>query len=574
MRHIDGVFPGRVIFDHLPKTAGQAINAWLTQVLGPGCVTENLNGDHRDLIRRYGGLYSIISGHIHFLGAERLDPRYQYFTCLREPLDRAVSWMFYVLNDAGAARDTIYLKEGARQFLATDGHETSREFLESITNPYTEHFCRILGNGTESDEVKVVNALAAIRQYDVIGVYEEMPDFLADVAALINIPAPMEIERVNVTSERKAITGITSALRDRILALNRLDFRLYAEVNSSRPSGTKNRSEIVSLPRALGWQRYKRVVDRVFSTPDISVGGARIREGHVIQHGQLMTFDVDFLLSRMIFDLEMGIHLFDSDKNRVFCTDSTSLGQKYGSLSSGPYRVSHHVIADLPAGKYTAGFSFFEYSNEGRKDLAWHEVMCEFDVYHHVRRNFTGYAYLPAEICIRPLSLTAGFKIEGPEVLRFSGGDSRLHTQVGLRNENNEIVCKGQIGYLTFGPYIALTPGTYRVAVRGALGGGGLAGARLDVAIDKGARIVAECVLGEPDRNGCFANLPISLNEQCSDLEVRVWVSSGTDLRLSMIEIERSRLDVAASVSGCDARLSLQADMPTEHGVRTKVCLG
>jgi len=40
-------FNGRVIFDHLPKTGGQAVNAWLTNMLGTGTVTTNLIGEHR-----------------------------------------------------------------------------------------------------------------------------------------------------------------------------------------------------------------------------------------------------------------------------------------------------------------------------------------------------------------------------------------------------------------------------------------------------------------------------------------------------------------------------------------------
>lgn len=46
-------FAGRVIFDHLPKTAGAAVNAWLRNVLGDGCVTDNLVGYNYDLIQQY-----------------------------------------------------------------------------------------------------------------------------------------------------------------------------------------------------------------------------------------------------------------------------------------------------------------------------------------------------------------------------------------------------------------------------------------------------------------------------------------------------------------------------------------
>ena len=83
------VFPGRIIFDHLPKTAGMSINNWLFESLGE-VVIPNLIGQHSDLIRDYGGLYSVISGHIHFAAKEGLDPRYQYITCVRDPVERIV----------------------------------------------------------------------------------------------------------------------------------------------------------------------------------------------------------------------------------------------------------------------------------------------------------------------------------------------------------------------------------------------------------------------------------------------------------------------------------------------------
>lgn len=122
------------------------------------------------------------------------------------------------------------------------------------------------------------------------------------------------------------------------------------------------------------------------------------------------------------------------------------------------------------------------------------------------------------------------------DVRRFWGGDSRLGTQVGKRTGRN-IESTGQAGYLIFGPYIPLVAGHYRVVIRGALGENGLAGARMDVAVNQGRLILAESALGEPDVDGCLVVLPISLDAPCTDLEIRVWVSESTDLQVSMIEI-------------------------------------
>ena len=122
------------------------------------------------------------------------------------------------------------------------------------------------------------------------------------------------------------------------------------------------------------------------------------------------------------------------------------------------------------------------------------------------------------------------------DVYRFWGGDSRLNTQVGKRTGRN-MVSAGEAGYLLYGPYIPLVAGKYWVMIRGGIGENGLAGAHMDAVTDKGSVLLGKSVLSEPDENGNFVALLISLDVPCTDLEVRVWVSKNTDLHVSMIEI-------------------------------------
>ncbi len=79
--------------------------------------------------------------------------------------------------------------------------------------------------------------------------------------------------------------------------------------------------------------------------------------------------------------------------------------------------------------------------------------------------------------------------------------------------------------------------GRYQVLIRGAVGARGLAGAHMDVAVNKGRYILGESVLSVPDEQGNFVTLLINLDTPCTDLEVRVWVSGDSDLKVSMIEI-------------------------------------
>lgn len=129
------------------------------------------------------------------------------------------------------------------------------------------------------------------------------------------------------------------------------------------------------------------------------------------------------------------------------------------------------------------------------------------------------------------------------EVKRFWGGDSRLGTQVGVTN-GRDISTTHRPGYLLFGPYIHLDAGAYQISIKGRLEGAGLAGARMDVAADKGKHIYGHANLNQPDERGCFITLPIKLDAACSDLEVRVWVSAESDLQISMIEIAPVNEDV------------------------------
>ncbi len=126
---------------------------------------------------------------------------------------------------------------------------------------------------------------------------------------------------------------------------------------------------------------------------------------------------------------------------------------------------------------------------------------------------------------------------------RYWGGDGRLCTQVGKR-VGRDIVSTNQPGYLLFGPYLALPVGDYRVVVMGTLGKSAGGEAHVDIAVDRGSRILAKSLIGEYIEESCLASLPISLDVSCSDLEIRIWIDGNIDVRVSMVEI-RPRLELA-----------------------------
>ncbi|MFM0274785.1 Wzt carbohydrate-binding domain-containing protein [Paraburkholderia aspalathi] len=394
-------FSGRVVFDHLGKTGGMAVTSWLTDCLGHGTVTPDLVGNHSELIRRYGGLFPIISAHIIF--DDGLDPRYDYVTLLRDPVDRVVSWLFYADNTVPDTPEFELHKKGARDFINSDGEIVGDEILSSISNYYVEHFAHIQRFSPLTFGSKFDAALQSLREFSVVGVYEKFSSFLLEVSNLVGVPAPESIARVNSTSHRPTVKEITPRLRARIVELNQLDIRLYEEVVAWKKSieqGEPSKDVTHLAPR---WLKYEPVRDKVVATPDVTVLAASLREDGGILHGQLMTFDVDFVLSRDVDELELGIHIFDDDRRWAFGINSTLLEQRHQNLTRGSYRVSYHLIANLPAGKYTAGFAMSERLFDGIRDLAWYDKLCEFEVQHRIGRSFAGYANLPAEIAFSPV---------------------------------------------------------------------------------------------------------------------------------------------------------------------------
>jgi hypothetical protein len=164
------------------------------------------------------------------------------------------------------------------------------------------------------------------------------------------------------------------------------------------------------------------------------------------------------------------------------------------------------------------------------------------------------------------------------DVHRFWGSHGRLGTQVGKRIGCN-MACTGEAGYLIFGPYIPLAAGLYQVAIRGALGKNGAAGAHMDVAADVGQRVLGASAFGQPVAGACLISLPIFLDVPCTDLEVRVWVGEDTDLSVSMIEIspiqetrevESQCKSIAKQVSRVGDLVLASVDLHSVHTANSK----
>ena len=388
-------YPGRVIFDHFPKTAGQAVNAWLKQALGNGCVSPNLIGVHRDLIREYGGLYSIVSAHITFNG-EGLDQRYQYLTLVREPIDRAISWLFFVVNNHDSSQ-LPGLWELVQRFLSSDGDDLDPHIIGYLKNTYVEHFSSVINTKPRSDKEKLSDALSVIGQYDVWGVYHEMTGFLADVAALIGLAPPDKIEPVNVTRSRPSVNSITPKLRKRLEDLNALDLEFY-DLLCERWHCDHSTRLAVSEVTPSGWMAYNPIRERCFSTPGFTLLSVVLKDGAIFSQGQILCFQIEFSLSSDIDELEIGIHVWDEFGRWAFGTNTSLLDRQLRRVRRGTHRLSYYLLADLPEGSFTAGFAFADHAKNKFQELAWFDRLVTFRIQLTKITPSIGYVSMPVDV--------------------------------------------------------------------------------------------------------------------------------------------------------------------------------
>ncbi len=272
-------------------------------------------------------------------------------------------------------------------------------------------------------------ALSAVEKYDVWGLFEDFHVFVADVASFIGLPAPDDIERVNVTSNRPTLETVSPRLRKRLEQLNALDIELYEMLRGRRESRGTRKREIADASPWLPYTAGRS--DRAYSAPEFTLIAARLEGNGTVSRGQSLSFVVEFSLSETIPELEIGIHILDEDGRCVFGTNTTLLKQPLLQIGPGTHRMEHRVVADLPEGKYTEDLHC-ERHEEGSRELAWYDKLVEFSVAVPRPQACVGYASLPVVVNCRQISEAVVGLVEN--AAGSLQGDRRL-SSVGIGDE-------------------------------------------------------------------------------------------------------------------------------------------
>jgi hypothetical protein len=209
---------------HLPKTAGMALHAYLVDQLGSSRVSPTLGGLKLSEALLQWPDVAAISGHFVAQQGDALPSNRFCITALRNPIDRLISSFYYNKHDLNDL-----LLDSRRFTLSMD------DYIQTLAGAPVEESAIQLGMlyplGTDSQvrlttDEKLVAAIKALDQFDLVGVTEELDDFVVMLGAAMGWPG-RSLERVNVTSRRVAMDALTAAQRTVIQHLLEPEIVLY-----------------------------------------------------------------------------------------------------------------------------------------------------------------------------------------------------------------------------------------------------------------------------------------------------------------------------------------------------------
>lgn len=229
-------------FDHLPKTGGTTVYQVLKSSLGANSATNQITLPYTEAMIRYGEK-RLISCHTTFTKGDGFDQDRYYFTLLRNPLDRALSHYWYRRSfdyDHGWNDVIISRNHTFEQMLYSDDPQV----LSLVSNVQARHYAMLFEDADCTESALLDAAKRALDHFDLVGVNEELEDFLLVLGADCGITIGSSIPALNVTRQRQQASDLDAESLRRFEALNAADYALH---NYAISLFRKQRSRILSL---------------------------------------------------------------------------------------------------------------------------------------------------------------------------------------------------------------------------------------------------------------------------------------------------------------------------------------
>lgn len=217
----------KYFFDHLAKTGGMSMIHIFNSIFGPENVTLPTPTDVGD-VEAYlheNKEYKVVAGHVRLkFGCASMFER-KVITCLRDPVDRALSSFFYWKNNIIRGNGDIV---DLAKDVSLDEFFKTPDTMEYFSGFYINHFSALVSpSPPDTPEECLALAKLALESYDFVGIYEHYRDTVDFMCLNFGWPAVEEIPVINKTSGRQRMTDILPDTLSCIRELTKHDEELY-----------------------------------------------------------------------------------------------------------------------------------------------------------------------------------------------------------------------------------------------------------------------------------------------------------------------------------------------------------
>jgi len=244
--------PRRVLFDHLPKCAGTTIIEFLLKQYPRRLVYNTNYLQHAESVNKFKSLskksryrYHLIVGHLTNDLLDYVHPDTIKMTIFRDPVDRVISYYFFVkqqkqhyLHDR-VVKSNMRLEDFASSFLSVE-----------MRNWYTTHFTGLSIEQAESNPKESLRRAVKIisKKYGIIGFQDDLPAVTNKLITSAHLYKKFDNQVLNKTRKRIEIEEVPENTKKTITEVNFLDIKLYAllKTDEGEPGGKadKNMREI------------------------------------------------------------------------------------------------------------------------------------------------------------------------------------------------------------------------------------------------------------------------------------------------------------------------------------------
>lgn len=248
LKNVLGPDRNEFVVIHIPKTAGTSLNDILAKVFGREAISPPF--DARAYSRMSSGAlnkYTIVQGHIGWRDVEAHFSHCKTITFLRDPLDRCLSWYYYLrerdINQVRALESISYTNSPEEAISLAKQLDVESFFnsdhphiLQNISNRQAYQLGdEILVEKRDPDTTGVLRrATGNLKAINFVGFFDQFDSEMERLAEWLGYVGAVESVRSNSTKSRLEVADLPASVRHRLEQINQIDLKLYEQAQKMK----------------------------------------------------------------------------------------------------------------------------------------------------------------------------------------------------------------------------------------------------------------------------------------------------------------------------------------------------